>query len=377
MIGLPSRFDDIRPYYDREIPAAMERILQSPLLDGVLAHFGPLIDATSVRSTLASVKTIEEFQKKVMLPLIGVLVEQTVSEYTFDGIENASEKTGHLFVSNHRDIVMDACLLQLSLFRNNITSCHITFGSNLMNPQFVVDVGMSNKMFRTERKVDDYETFMNASIHLSDYINYVVSHGESVWIAQRNGRTKDGFDKTDPGLLRMLLLGPDKAAALRSLHITPMAVSYQWEPCDALKTAELCRSANGKPYVKAQGEDLNSIVTGMMAPKGKAHITLCPEIDCSAFSSHIKRSDMEAVVAEMDDKIHRNYKLWDTNFAAYDILNRCCQFAGLYSPEIKDELKLRLDNAIRSNSAYAAGMVRNIFLNIYAGAVINSPEFLK
>lgn len=377
MIELPSRFDDLRPYYDSEVPAAMERIANNPLLGAVLSFFGKESSAPQAKKLLTSIKTTEQLQKEVMEPLLRAVVERTTTSFTYDGIENAGAEHGRLFVSNHRDIVMDAYLQQFALMENHIPTSHITFGSNLMEPQFVVDIGLSNKMFKTVRKVSEFHSFMDSSIHLSDYINYVVSHGESLWIAQRNGRTKDGNDKTDAGLLRMLLLGGDKLAALKSLHITPVSISYQWESCDELKAVELYRSMDGKPYVKAKGEDLNSIVTGIVSKKGNVHLTICPEVDSSRFSGTLRRSDMEAVVREMDERIYAGYRLWDTNFAASDILTSSSRFAGLYTPALKDEFQERMAMMLENHKDMDHYALRRIYLKIYAGPVANSPQYGK
>ena len=377
MIQLPSRFDDIRPYYDSEIPAAMERIASDPLLEKILSFLGKEGRLEQVQQILRGISTTDQFQHEVMARILGSIVERTTDSFTYDGVrENASAATGRLFVSNHRDIVMDAYLQQFAQMENGIPTSHITFGSNLMNPQFVVDIGCSNKMFRTVRKVPEAKAFLEASIHLSDYINYVTAHGESLWIAQRNGRTKDGFDKTEPGLLRMLLLDGDKLQALKSLHITPVAISYQWEPCDELKAVELYRSMEG-PYVKAKGEDLNSIVTGITQRKGGVHLAICPEVEASRFSGLLSRDEMESVVKEMDDKIYGGYKIWDTNLVASDILSGAGRFEGVYSPALKDEFMERLSKMLENHKDMDRDTLRRIYLGIYAGPVSNSPVYGK
>lgn len=371
MNRLPEKFDDLRPYYDSEIPAAMERIAASPVLETVLEYLGRKDSLAAVQEHLRGIGSTDRLQKEIMYPVLKEIVSRTVSEYTYDGVENVVKGSGCLFVSNHRDIVMDAYLQQLALVMNGIETSQITFGSNLMEPQFVVDAGMSNKMFKTVRKSDDYDAFMESSVHLSEYINYVVSHGESVWIAQRNGRTKDGLDKTEPGLIRMLLIGSDKSRALRTLNITPVSVSYQWEPCDILKAVELYRSLDGKPYVKAKGEDLNSIITGITSDKGNVHVSICAPVNADDYSEPLRRSDIAAVVHEMDSKIYRGYRLWDTNYAAYDILNGSSRFEGLYSPALREEFEARMSSAISSYPGLNEKVLRGIYLKIYAGPVSN------
>ena len=371
MIQLPDRFDDIRPYYDSEVPAAMERMASDPLLEKALAFVPGEVGVGEARAALRSIRTTDELQHRIMAPICHMIEKKTISSLTYDGVEGLDRNRGLLFVSNHRDIVMDAFLQQTIIAEHGMPTSHITFGSNLMNPQFVVDVGLSNKMFKTVRKSADFKAFLESSVHLSDYINHVVAHGESVWIAQRNGRTKDGFDRTDQGLLRMLLIGDGKREALLGLGITPVSVSYQWEPCDILKAAELCRSADGKPYVKAPGEDLHSIVTGITSWKGNVHISMRHILDETLVPRTMRRSDLMQVVSTMDREIIEGYRLWDTNYAAYDLLNDGSRFAGMYSPSLREEFVSRMDSLLDLYPDLDRDMLRNIYLKIYAGPVIS------
>ena len=376
MIQLPERFDDIRPYYDSEVPAAMQRIADDPLLLYALKFFGQEDRLAEIQGMIRSIRTTDELQTGLMLPICRMLVSRTIDRFSYDGVENVSPGRGQLFVSNHRDIVMDAYLLQLVMLENGFPSSHITFGSNLMDPQFVVDVGLSNKMFKTVRKTSNFQSFLESSIHLSDYINYVTAHGESVWIAQRNGRTKDGFDKTEPGLLRMLLLGADKRKSLEDLNITPVAVSYQWEPCDSLKALELYRSRDGEPYVKKKGEDLNSIITGVTSPTGNVHISICPPLGLDSYPERISRTDMSAMVREIDGKIFSHYRLWDTNYAAFDILNGTDNYKDFYSGDVRKAFTERMEQAVEASGVDDRDAFRELFLKIYAGPVISagSPQ---
>lgn len=369
MILLPDRFDDIRPYYDSEIPSAMERIASDPLLASTLEYLGRGDELEAFKDCLRKITDTDQLQKQIMYPIVRQVIGMTIDEYTYDGVENVDCSQGHLFVSNHRDIAMDALLQQLALVDNGIPTSHVTFGSNLMQPQFIVDLGLCNKMFKTVRKSNDFESFMESSIHLSDYINYVTGQGESVWIAQRNGRTKDGFDKTEPGLIRMLLLGRKDRKAVESLGIIPVSVSYQWEPCDILKAVELLKSKDGKEYVKAPGEDVNSIVTGLISPKGKVHVSIGKPIDCSCLNEKIGRSDIAAITRMIDDEIYSGYRLWDTNYAAYDILHGTTSFTDKYSEDLKESLIRHIEDGIKSYPDLDPAALRTLLLQIYSGPV--------
>ena len=377
MIKLPSEFDDIRPYYDSEIPAAMERMASDPILIPALQFLDKDVDVNAFRAKLRKIRTSDQFQDEVMFPLCSALLVKTGTNFTSSGVDHIDTSYGTLYVSNHRDIVMDAYLHQIVLNENKKPTCHITFGSNLMDPQFVVDFGMSNKMFKTDRKTSNIKSFLRSSMHLSAYINYVVSHGDSLWIAQRNGRTKDGRDHTDQGLVRMLLMNGSRKAQVEALHITPLAISYQWEPCDILKTVERCRSLDGKPYVKAKGEDLQSIITGLTQPKGNVHLAFGHPIDVSSFGDPLRREDVVAIATQIDAQIWRGYKLWDTNYLGYDLLNETNRFAGLYDAALKEQFISKMEHDIESYPSLDAATLRELYLKIYAGPVYNNPDALK
>lgn len=377
MIRLPSEFDDIRPYYDSEIPAAMERMASDPILIPALKFVDREMDVTAIKAHLRSIRTCDQFQHEIMLPLCNALVEKTMTQFTSSGAEDIDGSCGTLYVSNHRDIVMDAFLHQVELDRHHLDTCHITFGSNLMEPRFVVDFGLSNKMFRTDRKTSDVRSFLRSSQHLSAYINYVVTHGESLWIAQRNGRTKDGLDRTEPGLVRMILMGGDARDQVEALHITPLAISYQWEPCDILKAVERYRTLDGQPYVKAPGEDLQSIITGITAPKGKVHLSFGRPIDVSGFADPLRREDIHSIAAQIDAQVWRGYRLWDTNYCACDLLGGSSRFAGLYDEALKEQFLEKMRRDIEGYPSLDAEKLRELYLKIYAGPVYNSPDALK
>lgn len=377
MIQLPPEFDDIRPYYDSEIPAAMERMASDPVLTPALRFIDEKMDIDAFRRKLREIKTIHQFQHEVMLPMCLALVEKTMTSFSSSGVERIDTSYGTLYVSNHRDIVMDAYLHQIVLDQCGKPTCHITFGSNLMEPQFVVDFGMSNKMFRTDRKTSNIRSFLRSSMHLSAYINYVVPHGDSLWIAQRNGRTKDGRDRTEPGLVRMLLMNGNRKAQVEALHITPLTISYQWEPCDILKAVELYRSLDGQPYVKAAGEDLQSIITGITQQKGNVHLAFGTPIDISGFSDPLKREDITAIATQIDAQVWRDYRLWDTNYVAWDLLNDSSRFAGMYTPALKEQFVARMRHDFEAYPSLEEAKLRNLYLKIYAGPVYSSPEALK
>ena len=261
---------------------------------------------------------------------------------------------------------------------NGIETSQITFGSNLMNPQFVSDIGLSNKMFKTVRKSRDYQEFMDSSIHLSDYIRYVVTHGESVWIAQRNGRTKDGHDRTDQGIIKMFGMSrsDDKVDSLAELNIVPVSISYEWEPCDVLKVLELYETSQ-RAYVKKPGEDLNSILTGIVAFKGRVHFSICDPIrpqELSKFRDLTLNNFNKEVASLIDKRIFREYHLWPNNFIAHDLLYATSEYRDRYT---EAEKKAFINHCLKlaKYEVDAPELLKEKFLGIYANPIDNCLLF--
>ena len=274
---MKEEFDDIRPYRDEEIPAAMSRIADSPAMPLLASYVCPDLSLDDVKNLIRSFKTVKDFQYGIMHKVNEQIIHNSITEFTFEGSDKLQKNTPYLFVSNHRDIMLDASLLQNALVDSGFETTQITFGANLMMNPLVVDIGKSNKMFRVERPGGSIKDFYKSSLHLSNYMRHVIKEEhESIWIAQRNGRTKDGNDQTDQGIIKMFCMSKpeNKIGALSELNIVPVAVSYEWESCDILKALELYASQNVK-YIKKPGEDLNSILTGILKPKGRVHFQLC------------------------------------------------------------------------------------------------------
>ncbi len=367
-----TRFDDIRPYRDEEIPAAMRRIAESEYFPLLASYVYPGEDVERVRALIRGFRTIRDFQLEVMRCVNEQVLARSVTEFTYGGVERLDTDKRYLFVSNHRDIMLDSCLLQYILYRNGHETTEITFGANLMCHPLVIDIGKANKMFRVERG-GNMKEFYRSSMHLSDYIRHVLTEKkQSVWIAQRNGRTKDGNDLTDQGIIKMFGMSKpdDKVAALAGLNIVPVAVSYEWEPCDMLKCRELYESREA-PYVKKPGEDLNSILTGIAQPKGRVHIEFCPQIteaDLMPFSDSASNEYHKQVAALIDERIHRNYRLMPANYIAHDLRSGQAEYAGRYTTEQKNAFVERM-SMLQEKADCDMNVMNEIFLNIYANPV--------
>lgn len=370
-----SAFDDIRPYYDEEIPGAMQRIVASELFPQLASYVYPGCDITAVREMVKGFRTISDFQFEVMCRVNEQVLSRSITELSYTGVERLNRARHYLFVSNHRDIMLDSCLLQYILYKNGHDTTEITFGANLMSTPLIIDIGKSNKMFKVERG-GTMKEFYRSSMHLSEYIRYVITaKGQSVWIAQRNGRTKDGHDTTDQGIIKMFCMsGPaDKIEALCSLNIVPVSVSYEWEPCDVLKTQELYESRFTK-YRKKPGEDLNSIVTGITRPKGKVHFEIGEQLtqeDLLPFATCTPNEYHKEVALLLDKRICSNYKLTPNNYIAHDLRSGRLAYSNFYTDEQKKEFVNYMTACLNRYETYDPVILKRIFLGIYANPVDN------
>ena len=375
-----SEFDDIRPYYDAEISSAMSRIARSDVFPVLASWIFPGRDLEDVRRMVLSFKTIKEFQFGVMIPVNRQIIERSITELTFRGFEKLNPDMQYLFVSNHRDIMLDASLLQYLFAQRERDTTEITFGANLMTKGLITDIGKSNKMFRVERggKLKD---FYMSSRHLSDYIRYTLTDKkQSVWIAQRNGRTKDGDDHTDQGIIKMFCMScpEDKIKALSQLHIVPVSISYEWESCDVMKAIELYESRLEK-YIKKPGEDLTSILTGIIQHKGRVNFTLGDEItedDLIQYDS-CTNNDYHRLVAQLlDERINGAYKLYPNNYVAHDIRHGQTRFAAYYTPS--DKMKfMKYMECLNDYDVDDIDILKDFFLGIYANPVSNKIKLGK
>ena len=373
MESMANEFDDIRPYNDNEISDAMQRIVFNPYFDYIINFLYPDLPVEVVRNKFRSFNSVLSFQVNVMNSAIQNIVKNSSSGLSYSGMEYLSTKKRYLFLSNHRDILLDSALLQIILYANNHETSEITFGDNLMSSDFIVDIGKSNKMFKLIRGGTPKNIFIN-SMHTSRYIRYAIKEKQqSIWIAQRNGRTKDGNDITQQAVLKMFGMsgGRDFVQNFSELNIAPIAISYEYDPGDFLKTNEIYITRR-QTYLKSQGEDLNSIITGIKQFKGKIHLAVSPPVsvdELRKIAETSKNERMQNLASLIDKRVYDNFKLWKTNYMAYDLLFGN-SFQAVYSDLEKDSFADYVDNAI-SKIPGDRTELKSIFLSIYANPVLN------
>ena len=369
------QFNNIRPYKNDEIEEAMSRLLKEHEFFQGLQYFCPEWNKEDIINKAKNIKRSIDFQKIFMYKAVTGILKNSSEGFSYSGIKNIKPNEAYLYIANHRDIFLDSALLQLILFENNINTTQITFGSNLMSSQLLIDIGKINKMFTVLRSTDKQKMY-KISIMLSKYIrNTICTSKESVWIAQRNGRTKDGNDSTQSGLLKMLNISSDKdfIKSFGDLKIVPLSISYEYEPCDQYKVLELLESKKST-YKKKPGEDLQSIISGIAENKGKIHITIGKPVISKLKKinqSNNYKEKINLLAKEIDQQIHSNYRLWKTNYIAYDILEQSNKFSEYYSEEDKKAFINYLEKK-EVNFKEDHDEFEKIFLKIYSNPVKNS-----
>ncbi|MDR0683453.1 MAG: acyltransferase [Dysgonamonadaceae bacterium] len=369
-------YDDYRPYTDEEVPAAIERIADNVLFSEIVKYAFPLKCVNEFVAEFKRIRTVTEFQEKVMSLAIDSIVKKTIDNLTYSGLENMSNDHPCMQISNHRDIVLDSAILELILHRNGLNTSEITFGSNLMKPQLVVDIGKLNKMFKIIRGGSPRE-FLANSLNVSEYMRYAITEKhQSTWIAQRNGRTKDGNDQTEIAVLKMFAMSSKQPFVenLAELNITPIAVSYEREPCDFMKTREIYLTRKSGKYEKQAGEDLLSILHGIKQYKGDMNLTVCKPvtqeelIECDALPHKDKFKHLALII---DKKIYEGYRLFKTNYLAHDLRENKTEYGDLYT---KTDSKRFVDYMEQGLSLIEGDKdeLRDIFLGIYANPVNSS-----
>ncbi len=368
-------FDVLRPFYDSEVKTVMNKMAGDELYHQLMTYLWKGITKEEAIKKALSINSIREFQTAYMHYAIWSIVNGSSTGLTWSGLEHLDADKSYLYIANHRDILLDSAILQIILDHEEFATSEITFGSNLMEEGFITDFGKMNRMFMVRREGNVKELY-DISKHLSAYIRYTILDKKvSVWIAQRNGRTKDGNDQTQTGLLKMLNMsgGKNFVDSFSELNIVPLTISYEYEPCDSLKTQELYLSTLHTKYVKTPGEDLNSIITGIKQAKGNIHVNFGKPIKEELIEIDKIGNENEKIknLTQIIDKhIHNNYFLHSINYIAYDILNQTNVFEKNYSADEKTKFLNYTDERIKNLSG-ESDVLKHFFIKMYSNPVIN------
>ena len=364
-------FSAIRPYKDEELPYAVNRILMNQGFIHSLANFITDASLPATVKRIRKIKTCREMQEEIFAPMIRTFVQRSVDELTYGGFENLDKNKSYLFIANHRDILLDSALMQLYLINNGLPTTRSAIGDNLLSAPIYTDIAKISNMFTVIRANTPRTMLINSTL-MSEYIRHSICKEKiSVWIAQRNGRTKDGVDRTDQGVIKMFgMSGPkDRVEALSELNIVPVSVSYEWEPCDTLKTLEIYATGNGKPYVKRPGEDMNSILTGILQEKGRVHFQICEPLkrdELEAFKDMPHSQFHRSVAKLIDRRICGGYRLFPNAYIAHDIRYGKAEYVDRYTKEQYDAF---LNHMARLYDINANDVLKDIFLGIYCNPI--------
>ncbi len=372
------KFDAIRPFYDSEVNETLKKLIHHPMMKSLMNFSFPEVADELWQGQLSKTHSIRDFQCNFIYQSVQKVLEKSSDGLSTSGFEKLEKGEAYLFISNHRDILLDTTLLNASLFEHGLVMTASAIGDNLVKKPFLMDLAKLNRNFLVQRGLSPRE-MLQSSKTLSEYIGHLLTHeSRSVWIAQREGRTKDGNDATNPGILKMLAMGSDEANLMdyfKKIKIVPVSISYEYDPTDALKMPQILAEANNEVYVKQENEDFMTILSGALGPKKHIHIhigdVLNDAIDIIAAENDNANKQIQAIAQAIDDSILPNYKLWPTNYIAYDIINNSNTFAEYYTEDQKSVFERRMEKRIDATNPVAL----QGFLNMYANPVVNSLKY--
>ena len=372
-----SKYDNIRPYNDGEINAAICSIIDHPMLKAIMDFSYPTVADAIWKNQLKQITSIDEFQIQFIYKVLGIVLSKSSDGLTNSGFDKLDSDTPYLFISNHRDIILDTSLLNVSLHDNNMMLTYSAVGDNLITNSFMLELAKLNRNFLVSRGLSPREMLQSSAV-MSDYIKYLVTEqNRSVWIAQREGRTKDGNDATHSGVLKMLAMASDGESFkdfFRRMKVVPVSLSYETDPTDQLKIPELLANANNENYIKSDNEDFNSVINGIIGQKKRIHIHAGTPIDVEldAITKEFENSNkqIQALARVIDHSIISNFRLWSSNYIAYDIMHQTQKYSDKYSDKQKEEFVDRMNSRIDCKDEASV----RLFLGMYANPVRNKEE---
>lgn len=375
---IPEQFDPIRPFEPDELPDVFDRLLQNEQFSSVLAYFYPDVPKEALAAKMHACKDNLDFQKTFCYGFLVQLLARLSKGCDID-IASLDTDSRYTFISNHRDIVLDSALLDKLLIDAGFnTTCEIAIGDNLLKLPWVKDLVRVNKSFIVERALSMREMLM-ASKRLSEYMHFVIAEkNDNIWIAQREGRAKDSNDRTQEAILKMMVMGGEGSIIdrLKQLHLVPLAISYEYDPCDYLKAAELLARRDNPSWQKGPMDDVTSMQTGIMGYKGYIHYQCADCIDSylDTIPADTPKTELFRLIADhIDRQIFAGYRLYPNNYVALDLLHGDSAHADHYTAEDKAHfeayLKGQLDKIEMEGKDDA--YLREQMLKMYANPAIN------
>ena len=372
------KFDVIRPFYDTEINDGILSCVDHPMMKSIMNFSFPDVDDAVWKEQLKRTHSTRDFQCNFIYQSLQKVLEKSSEGLTTSGFETLGKNTSYLFISNHRDIILDTSLLNKCLFDHGLVMTASAIGDNLVQKEFLKTLSKLNRNFLVQRGLSPREMLESSKL-MSEYIGQLLlRENRSVWIAQREGRTKDGNDATHSGVLKMLGMGSDEKNLMnyfKRLKIVPVSISYEYDPTDALKMPQLMAEANAETYVKEKNEDFITLLSGIIGQKKRIHIhvgnVLNEELDLISEEFDNNNKQIQALAQTIDDSILQSYKLWPTNYIAYDLLHKTDKFAAHYTEAEKSLFERRLEMKIDDKNE----IMLEGFLSMYANPVANKMKY--
>jgi 1-acyl-sn-glycerol-3-phosphate acyltransferase len=372
------KFDSIRPFYDAEVNEAIHSAVNHPMMKALMGFTFPDVDDEVWKNQLKKTHSIRDFQCNFIYQSVQKVLAKSSEGLTTSGFEKLEKNTSYLFISNHRDIILDTSLLNVALFDHGLVMTASAIGDNLVKKSFLKTLSKLNRNFLVLRGLPPRELLESSKL-MSEYIaQLLLRENRSVWIAQREGRTKDGNDATHSGVLKMLAMGSDEAVLMdyfKKIKIVPVSISYEYDPTDALKMPQLIAEAKNEIYIKEKNEDFVTLLSGIIGQKKRIHIhigdVLNKELDSIKAEFDNNNKQVQAVAQAIDDSILQSYMLWPTNYIAYDLLHKTDKYKNYYTENEKSLFERRLEMKIDENNVQ---MVES-FLAMYANPVVNKSKY--
>jgi hypothetical protein len=370
-----SKFDSIRPFYDAEANQAICKIIDDPMLEAMMNFTFPNENPSHWKDLMRHTHSLRDFQINFIYPALMKVLEKSSDGLTTGGFEALEPNTAYLYISNHRDIILDTSLLNACIYQKGLVMTTSAIGDNLIKKPFLHTLSKLNRNFAIRRGLTGRALF-ESSLMVSEYIRKsLLNENRSVWTAQREGRTKDGNDITQKGVLKMLTLAEnavDSFSFFEKIRIVPVSISYEYDPTDSLKMPELLAKSRDEKYVKHENEDFVNLLRGLMGTKKRIHIQVNGVLDQEVkaiSSSDITQSEKLAQLASIiDSKIWKGYRLWPSNYIAHDLLSGTKHFSSHYSPAEKEAFEKRLLGKVDTSHPE----LLKSFLSMYAYPVDNS-----
>ncbi len=333
-------FDEIRPYYDEELPAVYEELIADPAFRQVAGAAMPDLPFDRLAALMRSCKTKQDFQVNICYNILKRIIREATQGVTFDNSAQPDRGSAYTYVSNHRDIVLDSGFLSLMLVEQGQDTVEIAIGDNLLIYPWIKKLVRINKSFIVQRALT-MRQMLEASARMSRYMHHTIrDKHQSIWIAQREGRAKDSSDRTQESILKMMAMAGegDIISRLQEMNIVPLAISYEYDPCDYLKAREFQQKRDNPDYKKTTADDLLNMQTGLLGYKGRVHLCTAPCINdqLEALDRSLPKQELFLRAAGLVDRgIFANYRLYPNNYAAADLLEGGNRFASHYTAEDK------------------------------------------